>query len=568
MPRSTARALSQRELNRATLARQLLLERARLPVARAVERLCAMQAQSAKAPYAGLWSRLEGFRREQLTRAYERKRVVRSTLFRVTMQLVSAADHPSFAALMHARWRDEFANWKLPAEEWSRRIVRLAEDGPFTYAAANAAVPELPERYRWRVRCLTPLVHVPPAGTWGNHRIHVTTAEQWLGASEVDTRAAAALLIERYLAGYGPASKADLQRFSGLRAGDVNAGFEELEPRLIQFEAEDGRTLFDLRRAKRPPADTPAPIRFLPEWDHLILGFDERSRVLPPDVAPAVIKKNGDVLPTFLVGRSRRRNLALRGRQGEDRAVRAASARRAAGARGRGPAPGSLSRVNPPTFDDVLAARERIAPHLRPTPLYRWPDLCELAGADVWVKHENHQPVGAFKVRGGVNLVSQLSEDERRHGLISASTGNHGQSIAFAAKLFGVRATICVPVGANPLKVSAIEALGAEIVTEGRDFDEAREHCEDLARKHGYRYVHSGDEPHLIAGVATEALEILEEQPETDVVIVPVGGGSGVAGACIAARGMGGSARVIGVQSEAAPAAFQRGGAGTSRPTR
>ena len=374
MPRSTARALSQRELNRATLARQLLLERARLPVARAVERLCAMQAQSAKAPYAGLWSRLEGFRREQLTRAYERKRVVRSTLFRVTMQLVSAADHPSFAALMHARWRDEFANWKLPAEEWSRRIVRLAEDGPFTYAAANAAVPELPERYRWRVRCLTPLVHVPPAGTWGNHRIHVTTAERWLGASEVDTRAAAALLIERYLAGYGPASKADLQRFSGLRAGDVNAGFEELEPRLVQFEAEDGRTLFDLRRAKRPPADTPAPIRFLPEWDHLILGFDERSRVLPPDVAPAVIKKNGDVLPTFLVGRSRRRNLALRGRQGEDRAVRAASARRAAGARGRGPAPGSLSRVNPPTFDDVLAARERIAPHLRPTPLYRWPD--------------------------------------------------------------------------------------------------------------------------------------------------------------------------------------------------
>jgi Winged helix DNA-binding domain len=200
LPRSTARALSQRELNRATLARQLLLERARLPVARAVERLCAMQAQSAKAPYIGLWSRLAGFRREQLTRAYERKRVVRATLFRVTMQLVSAADHPSFAALMHARWRDEFANWKLPAEEWAARIVRLAEDGPFTYAAANAAVPELPDRYRWRVRCLTPLIHVPPAGTWGNHRIHVTTAERWLGPSDVELRAAAALLIERYLA--------------------------------------------------------------------------------------------------------------------------------------------------------------------------------------------------------------------------------------------------------------------------------------------------------------------------------------------------------------------------------
>ena len=301
MPRSTARALSARELNRATLARQLLLEPARLPVARAVERLCAMQAQAPKAPYVGLWSRLEGFHRDQLTRAYERKRVVRSTLFRVTMQLVSAADHPSFAALMHARWRDEFANWKLPADEWAARIERLAEDGPFTYAAANAAVPELPDRYRWRVRCLTPLVHVPPAGTWGNHRVHVTTAERWLEASEVELRAAAALLIERYLAGYGPASKADLMRFSGLRAGDLNPGFEDLEPRLVQFEAEDGRTLFDLRRAKRPPADTPAPVRFLPEWDHLILAFDERARVLPPDVAPVVIKKNGDVLPTFFV---------------------------------------------------------------------------------------------------------------------------------------------------------------------------------------------------------------------------------------------------------------------------
>lgn len=301
MPRSTARPVTQRELNRATLARQMLLGRARLPVARAVERLCAMQAQAAKAPYVGLWSRLEGFRREQLTRAYERKRVVRATLFRVTIQLVSAADHPSFAALMHRRWRDEFRSWKLPADELAGRIVRLADDGPFTYAQANAAVPELPDRYRWRVRCLTPLVHVPPAGTWGNHRIHVTTAERWLGSKEVEPQVAAALFIERYLAGYGPASKADLLRFAALRAGDVNAGFEVLEPRLVQLEAEDGRKLFDLRRARRPPADTPTPVRFLPEWDHLILGFDERSRVLPPDLAPTVIKKNGDVLPTFLV---------------------------------------------------------------------------------------------------------------------------------------------------------------------------------------------------------------------------------------------------------------------------
>ena len=207
MPRSTARALSARELNRATLARQLLLERARVPVARAVERLCAMRAQSPKAPYVGLWSRLEGFRRDQLTRAYERKRVVRSTLFRVTMQLVSAADHPSFAALMHARWRDEFANWKLPADEWAARIERLAEDGPFTYAAANAAVPELPDRYRWRVRCLARRLVPSPAEPGATS----ASTSRPLSAGSERARwslgAAAALLIERHLAGYGPASR-------------------------------------------------------------------------------------------------------------------------------------------------------------------------------------------------------------------------------------------------------------------------------------------------------------------------------------------------------------------------
>jgi threonine dehydratase len=210
--------------------------------------------------------------------------------------------------------------------------------------------------------------------------------------------------------------------------------------------------------------------------------------------------------------------------------------------------------MNAPTFDDVLEARERISEHLSPTPLYAWPALAELVGTEVWVKHENHQPVGAFKVRGGVNLVSQLSDEERERGLITASTGNHGQSIAFAARTFGVRAIVCVPEGANPLKIASIRALGAELETYGRDFDDAREHCEQLAERDGYRYVHSGDEPHLIAGVATETLEILEEQPETDVVIVPIGGGSGAAGACIAARG---SARVIGVQSDAAPAAYR-----------
>ena len=210
-----------------------------------------------------------------------------------------------------------------------------------------------------------------------------------------------------------------------------------------------------------------------------------------------------------------------------------------------------------PTLADVLEARRSIAPHLRPTPLYGYASLDELLGTEVFVKHENHQPVGAFKVRGGVNLVSRLTPDERRRGVIAASTGNHGQSIAFAARLFGVQATICVPEAANPVKVASMRGLGAELVFHGRDFDAAREHCEQLASEHGFRYVHSGNEPLLIAGVATQTLEILEEQPGIEVVIVPIGGGSGAAGACIVAKSVNPEVKVIGVQSDAAPAAYR-----------
>jgi len=210
-----------------------------------------------------------------------------------------------------------------------------------------------------------------------------------------------------------------------------------------------------------------------------------------------------------------------------------------------------------PTLADVHEARRHISPHLRATPLFAYPSLNELLGADVVVKHENHQPVGAFKVRGGVNLISQLSPEERARGVIAASTGNHGQSIAFAARLFGVQATICVPERANPVKVASMRGLGAELVFHGRDFDDAREHCEQLASEHGYRYVHSGNEPLLIAGVATETLEILEDQPQTDAIIVPIGGGSGAAGACIVAKAVNPTVRVIGVQSAAAPAAHR-----------
>jgi len=212
---------------------------------------------------------------------------------------------------------------------------------------------------------------------------------------------------------------------------------------------------------------------------------------------------------------------------------------------------------SPPTFRDILAARRRIAPYLHPTSLYGYPALDELIGTEVYVKHENHQPVGAFKVRGGVNLVAQMSEAERTRGLISASTGNHGQSIAYAGRLFGAKVRIVVPEGANPGKVAAMQGMGAEVIFHGERFEQAVQHCETLAQQHGYRYVHSANEPDLIAGVATHTLEILLEQPDIDTVIVPLGMGSGAAGACIAAHGIDPTVRVIAVQSSASPAGYE-----------
>jgi threonine dehydratase len=209
-----------------------------------------------------------------------------------------------------------------------------------------------------------------------------------------------------------------------------------------------------------------------------------------------------------------------------------------------------------PTLRDVLRARQVVSRYLPRTPLIRYPALDAATGLSLWLKHENHQPVGAFKVRGGLYLLSRLSEDERSRGVIAASTGNHGQSVAYAAGRFGVRAIVGVPEGANPLKVEAMRRLGAEVVFHGRDFDEARDHVERLAADAGYRYIHSGNEPDLIAGVGTAALEVLEDEPEIDTILVPVGGGSGAAAAAIVAKGIDPSIRVIGVQSEAAPAAW------------
>jgi len=210
-----------------------------------------------------------------------------------------------------------------------------------------------------------------------------------------------------------------------------------------------------------------------------------------------------------------------------------------------------------PKLQDILHAQKRIRPYLARTPLHSYPAINELVGTTLFIKHENYQPIGAFKVRGGINLVSQLSTEEREKGVIAASTGNHGQSVAYAARLFGVKAIIVVPENANPGKVAAMQGMGAEVIFHGTNYDQSKLYCEALAQEHGYRYIHSGNEPLLIAGVATEALEMLEDEPGLEVIIVPVGGGSGAAGVSIVAHAVNPHIQVIGVQSEASPAAYE-----------
>lgn len=205
--------------------------------------------------------------------------------------------------------------------------------------------------------------------------------------------------------------------------------------------------------------------------------------------------------------------------------------------------------MQPPAFTDILDAKRVIDRYLQPTPLHHYPRLSAELGFEVYIKHENHQPVGAFKVRGGINLISRLSPKERDAGVIAASTGNHGQSVAYASRLFGVRAIVAVPEVANADKVAAMQALGADVQFRGRDFDDARIWVEEQAERHGYRYIHSGNEPLLIAGVGTIGLEILEAQPRIDVIIVPIGGGSGAAGIATAAKQIHPGIQIIGVQS-------------------
>jgi len=219
-----------------------------------------------------------------------------------------------------------------------------------------------------------------------------------------------------------------------------------------------------------------------------------------------------------------------------------------------------------PNFADILAAREFIAPYLPKTPLVRVEKLSELLGCDYYAKLENLQPVGAFKVRGGVNLVGTLvstacgsgrvtAGEEKHPVLVSASTGNHGQSIAYAGRLFGAKVIIYAPEqNVNESKMQAMRDLGAEVRLYGRDFDETRLEAERVAQAEDFRFVHSANEPKLIAGVGTMALEIFADLPDVKVIICPAGGGSCASGNCIVAKEVKPGTRIIAAQSEQAPA--------------
>jgi threonine dehydratase len=220
-----------------------------------------------------------------------------------------------------------------------------------------------------------------------------------------------------------------------------------------------------------------------------------------------------------------------------------------------------------PELIDILEANERIKPYLNPSPLFTYPTLNELLGFKAYIKHENYNPTGAFKIRGGINLISQLTSEEKEKGVITASTGNHGQSIALASMMFGVDAHICVPVGANAIKVAAIRSHGGIIHEYGKDFDEAVEHGKQLAEEHGYMFISSGDEARLISGVGTIGLEIMQQLPDVDVVVSPVGSGTGAGGTATAVKSLRSDVKTISVQAEKAPSIYMSYNSGKPEST-
>lgn len=300
------RTLTLGELNRATLARQLLLDRRKIGVLAAIERLAGMQAQWPPSPYIGLWSRIVGFKREMLERAVLDGRVVKPTVMRGTLHLVTGRDYPMFwwALRDMPTWYDEtHLAHALNALKGARR---LAEQAPLTHKEGLAYLErehghadDLTRRRIFQaLRRRAHLLHTPDSALWTGRPLGVF--HPYPEPEPMEVLAARTGLLRRYLAAFGPSTRADIADWSGLRIADFAEALDALEP-LRRFRDENGRELLDLPRAPLPPQDTPAPVRFLPKWDNLLLAHADRSRVLPEALRKAVIAKNGDVTQTFLV---------------------------------------------------------------------------------------------------------------------------------------------------------------------------------------------------------------------------------------------------------------------------
>ena len=298
------RVLSPAELNRALLARQLLLERSSAPLPRALERVGGIQAQYAPSMYVGLWSRLEGFERDQLTRALERRTVVQATLMRITIHLVSRRDYWPFALatrearralwLRSLRGAASTGDMIAAAERASERL----EQGPLRRAELEQL---LGKQVAAGVGLWIDLVRAPPSGTWERRRADLyAAADGWLGPPETSFEESVDLLVRRYLGAFGPASRADLASWSGLALGALAPVLEHLS--LRRFRDESGEELLDLARAPLPDAETPAPVRFLPTWDATLLVHARRTGLLPEEHRPKIFNtRNPHSMATFLV---------------------------------------------------------------------------------------------------------------------------------------------------------------------------------------------------------------------------------------------------------------------------
>jgi hypothetical protein len=297
------RTLTQRELNRALLARQLLLERVRLPIPRALERLGGIQNQYAPNAYIRLWSCLEGFRRDDLTRALERRSVVQATLMRGTIHVVSKRDFWPLAVAIRASQREWTLRVRRPQPD-ERTIKRTAERTRAALSSGPLRYQELDELTGQRWHDVGPwleLVRVPPSGTWEKRRAHLfQTAERWVGSEDVDEETALVHLVRRYLAAFGPASGDDIAHWAGMKPRDLEPALGRL--RLRRFRDETGGELLDLPRAPLPDPGTPAPVRFLPTWDAVLLVHARRTGVLPEEYRPRIFStRMPQSIGTFLV---------------------------------------------------------------------------------------------------------------------------------------------------------------------------------------------------------------------------------------------------------------------------